>query len=71
MKIEMLGQSTPPQPKITAMLTILSPKPEVTPLSRVRGRLWSGSPLSRWPSTCGSARSSGDRISLPDGQLHL
>ena len=31
MKIEMLGQSTPPQPKITAMLTILSPKPEVTP----------------------------------------
>jgi hypothetical protein len=30
MTIEMLGQSTPPQPKITAMLTILSPKPGVT-----------------------------------------
>ena len=25
------GQSTPPQPKITGVLTILSPKPEVTP----------------------------------------
>src|SRR5262252_5563565 len=25
------GQSTPPQPKITAVLTILSPKPGVTP----------------------------------------
>ena len=25
------GQSTPPQPKITAMLTILSPKPGATP----------------------------------------
>ena len=31
MKIEMLGQSTPPQPKITAMLTILSARPGVTP----------------------------------------
>jgi len=31
MKIEMSGQSTPPQPKVTAMLTILSPKPGVTP----------------------------------------
>ena len=31
MKIEMLGQSTPPQPKITAVLTTLSPKPGVTP----------------------------------------
>jgi hypothetical protein len=30
MKIEMLGQSTPPQPKITAVLTIISPKPGVT-----------------------------------------
>ena len=25
------GQSTPPQPKITGVLTILSPKPGVTP----------------------------------------
>src|SRR5215470_1786880 len=25
------GQSTPPQPKITAVLTILSPKPGITP----------------------------------------
>jgi len=25
------GQSTPPQPKVTAVLTILSPKPGVTP----------------------------------------
>src|ERR1700730_4955499 len=25
------GQSTPPQPKITAVLTILTPKPRVTP----------------------------------------
>ena len=30
MTIEMLGQSTPPQPKITAVLTIISPKPGVT-----------------------------------------
>ena len=30
MKIEMLGQSTPPQPKITGVLTILSPKAAVT-----------------------------------------
>ena len=31
MKIEMLGQSTPPQPKITGVLTMLSPKPGITP----------------------------------------
>ncbi|HLW53459.1 MAG TPA: hypothetical protein VKW06_11500 [Candidatus Angelobacter sp.] len=31
MKLEMLGQSSPPQPKITAVLTIISPKPGVTP----------------------------------------
>jgi hypothetical protein len=30
MKIEMSGQSTPPQPKITAVLAISSPKPGVT-----------------------------------------
>jgi hypothetical protein len=30
MKSEMLGQSTPPRPKITGVLTIITPKPGIT-----------------------------------------